>query len=343
MTISIYETRKMLAPLVVDTSPRTFLLKMFFPAMEEFATLTVDLDYVKKNRRKAAYVKRRSQGQVVDAPGFSTKTVTPPYLKPFIPTDADEVYRRAMGQPIYGGVNPLQKAAIKLTKDLMELDEMVTRTEEFQGSQALVSDSVEIHDEDGNEVVADIDYGRDPTHTFTNVAADRWNNAASKPLLQLKNWKVQLIGKNGGVAADMVVMGSDAADAFLDNANVQAKLDNRQMFAGVEISVIQKEFGVIYLGTYFGMDIYQYDEWYWDGTTNVEIMPAKKIIMGSTAGRGIRLYGAIRHNTAGEQGLRRFPWTYENDAGDMRFAQVHSAPQIFPANPDANLCATVLV
>jgi hypothetical protein len=340
MTIDIYETRTMMAPLTVNTSPRTFLLNTFFPAMKEFNTIHVDMDYTKRNRRKAAYVRRREQGQPVDATGFTTKQMVPPYVKPFITTDADEDLKRSPGEVIYTNVSPQVRAAQKVTSDLMEVDDMITRAEEFQATQFLENDLVEIHDADDNEIAVDISYGRLLTHDITLAGADLWTNAASRPFTNLKTWKV-LIGRDAGVAASDVVMGATAADAFLNNVNVQAKLDLIRAYPSVQVDVVERQFGVIWLGKYFGMDLWQYDEWYWNGTTDVNYMPADKIYMGSRSGGGIRLYGAIRHLKAGTRMARRFPWTYTNDAEDERFVQIHSAPLIFPANPDSTLVAQV--
>ena len=99
-----------------------------------------------------------------------------------------------------------------------------------------------------------------------------------------------------------------------------------------------------FVGFAEGMDIFAYDEWFYDPITDTEIplVPEKKILIGSTNARAERLYGAIHHVKAGWAAMARFPWTWEDDDPGDRYVQLHSAPLISPHQVDAFYVATVL-
>lgn len=342
MAIDRYIQRTMMETLTLIKKPRHFLLDTFFPSEKIFNTLVVDMDFVKFHNRKAAYVRRKANGQAVDATGYTTKEMRPPYMKPYISTDADEDLAKAPGEVIYSSGSPETRAAAKIAKDTMELDGMMSVAEEYQATQALFYDSVDIQDEDGNDIVSAISYDRTATHDISLLAAAaRWTAGTSDPIGNLRDWD-QLIQDDGKVNATDVILGKTALAAFLANTDVRALMDNKKMYMTDEISMIKKEFGVKWVGHVEGLDIWYYSGTYWNGSANVQYVPAKYCLVGSRDSSGTRLYGAIRHLKAGTRAAKRFPWNYTNEAEDERFVQIHSAPLVFPANPDAFVSAQVV-
>ena len=345
MTVSnIFERRFMLEALEELREPSTFFVKKFFSNQVEFDTAHVDIDIYKGKRRVAAYVNPRGQGQVVDRVGFTTYTYNPPYLKPKMVTTAEDLLKRVPGEVLYSNnMGPEQRAAIQLGKDMAELDGMITRAEELQAKQALFDASVEVHDVDGNDVVADISSPRSSSHTvdLTETGETTWDETGVDILANLRAWR-RLNIKDSGIASDIVVMGSDAADEFLANSDVQAVMDNRRMEMGHLVEEAQ-ELGVTYLGNILGMDIYQVDEYYipLGSTTETALVPSKKVLVGSTRARCDRLYGAIRE-VEGLMAMARFPKTWLEEDPSVRWLMIQSAPLLVPTQVDAFTVATVL-
>lgn len=344
VSISLLNTRTMLEALEELRTPNTFLLRKFFSAQRECPTKSVDIDIYKGKRRVAAYVNRRSQGQVIDRAGYSTYTYDPPYVKPKMITNVEDLLVRQPGEIVYSGnQNAASRAAIQLGKDLAELDGIITRAEELQAKQALFDGKVEILDKDGKEIVADIDFQRTASHTVDLTATGQvsWDESGSIPLEDIRTWK-RLIAKDAGVGADICILGSDAADEFLKNEDVRQKLDNRRMDIGNLVMEAQ-ELGVTLLGVIEGVAYYAYDEWYVDPATGTEteLVPAKKALLGSTKARCERVYGVIE-DAEGVFAVARFPKTWTENDPSVRILQLHSAPLCVPVQVDGFVVATVL-
>lgn len=345
MSINIFERRLMLAALEELREPSTFFLKKFFANQMEFDTEKVDVDVYKGKRRVAAYVNPRAQGQVVDRLGYKTYTYQPPYLKPKMATTAEDLLNRVPGEVIYANnMGPEQRAAMQLGKDMAELEDIIIRAEELQAKQALFDALVEVHDVEGNDVVEDITFPRESTHTVDLTASGEtaWNETGSNKIKNLKDWR-KLNIQDSGVASDIVVMGSDAADEFLDDSSIQNLLDNRRIDVG-NLVIEAQELGVTYIGKILGMDIYQIDEWYipLGSSTESALVPAKKVLVGSTKARCDRLYGAIRDAENGLMAMARYPKSWVENDPSVRWFQLHSAPLCVPTQVDAFTVATVL-
>ena len=177
MAIDIFSTRTMLAAINQMVTARTFLLKTFFTGFEQFASKSVDIDIRKGKRRLAPFVSPVLAGKVIDQRGFSTKTYTPPYIKPKFATGAQEILNRAPGEIVYvGGQSQIDQASTRLGEDFAELDEMIVRREEWMAAQELVTGSVNIVGDGVNDV---IDFQRSADHTVTLTGAALWTDAAS--------------------------------------------------------------------------------------------------------------------------------------------------------------------
>ena len=345
MTISIFDRREMIAALEIIREPSTFFVKKFFSNENVFDTEHVDIDIYKGKRRVAAYVNPRAQGQVVERVGYKTNTYTPPYLKPKMATTAEDLLKRIPGEVLYANaMGPEQRAAQRLTDDMKELESMIARSEELQAVQALFDGSVEIHDAEGADVVADISFGRDADHTvdLTATGQTEWGETGVDILANLREWRTLNI-KDSGISPDIIVMGSDAANEFQKNSDVKTLLDNRRMELGNLVDEAQ-ELGVVYMGQILGMSIYQVDEYYipLGSTTESALVDTKKILMGSTKARCDRLYGAIREAQEGLMAMARYPKTWIEEDPSVRWLMIQSAPLFVPVNVDAFTVATVL-
>lgn len=342
---TVFDRRSMLEALEELREPTTFFVKKFFANVIEFDTKHVDVDIFKGKRRVAAYVSRRAQGQKVDRIGYTTYTYDPPYLKPKMITTADDLLTRMMGETIYGNnMGPEQRAREMMAKDMTELEAIISRAEELQAVQAIFDASVEIHDEDGNDVVADISYPRDADLTIDLTATGKtpWDNSGVDIIADLRAWR-RLCVQKSGVSSDILIMGSDAADTFWQNSDVRELLDNRRIDIGALVEEAQ-ELGVVYIGNILGFDIYQVDEWYipLGSSTETAIVPAKKVLVGSTLARCDKLYGAIDDVENGLAAMARYPKTWIENDPSARILQLHSAPLLVPTQVDAFLVATVL-
>lgn len=152
-TFDIYDPRTM-QKLVSRMPPvHTFLKSRFFKNVKTFTTESVDVDFKKGNRKLAPFVHKRIGGKTVPNTGFTTKTYTPPYVAPDKVTTVDDILKRAAGESLYNGLTPEQRAVKKMAEDYSELDEMITRREEWMAAQVIFTGTIPVVGESLNETI----------------------------------------------------------------------------------------------------------------------------------------------------------------------------------------------
>jgi len=351
ITYSPFEPRTM-GEVVKRMPPvHTFFKSTFFRNIKTFVTNSVDVDFKKGNRALAPFVHPKIGGKTMPNRGFKTKNYVPPYVAPDKVTTVGDLVNRMAGENIYSGQTPAQRAIAKLAEDFSELNEMITRREEWMAAQALVTGKIPIIGEGLDE---EIDFGF--TNKETLSTAQRWSAANSDPIADLKRWRKQ-VQKTGFVNCNICVMADDAATAFINNAKVKDLLDIKS-YDLAAIKPREMPNGVTYIGTIngLGLDIYSYTEWYlddWsDPTTPVEypLVPDKTVILLSTQAAYSMYYGAVTmldgRGGAAENFITvegaRVPdsWTVRRPA--RRFLQLNSNPLPVPHEVDSWFVAVVL-
>lgn len=348
MPVDLYDPRTMMDALERMAPVHTFIKNTFFTNEETFPSKHVDVDFYKGKRRIAPFVHPKIGGTTVENRGYSTQSYEPPLVAPDKITTADDLMQRTAGEPLYGGLTPAQRAARRIGKDLSELDEMITRREEWMAAQAVFTGKIPVVGEGLDE---EIDFNF--TNKVTLSGADLWSDPDSDPISDLENW-VRQVRQNGFVNPDSCIMAYDAANAFINHSKVRDLLDTRR----IEVGAIQPEQlpnGVTYLGRInkLGLDIYQYDEWYLDDWTDPDnptekpIVPSGTVAVISTQANFSLLYAAI---TIVDMDTKqwatveasRVPDTWVTKKPDRRFVQVSSKPLPVPHEVDSWYVATVL-
>lgn len=350
MPISIYDPRTM--GKLVERMPKvhTFIKDTFFRRVETFDTQKIDVDFKKGNRQLAPFVHKKIGGATIDNEGFQTNTYEPPLVAPNKITTVDDILKRTPGESLYNGKSPNQRAVEKLQRDFAQLDEMITRREEWMCCQSLFTGKIPILDKDGKEIQEEIDFQF--TNKETLPAAKKWTTAQGGKIAQLKAWRKK-VQKTGFVNCNICLMGSDALEAFLADEEVQKVLDVRRF----EVAVIApKELpnGATYIGTIheIAMDIYTYNEWYLDNWTNKEtpedkpLLPANIVALLSTEAEYSMYYGAV--GIVDEAGKTiavvegsRIPEQWVERRPARRFVQLSSAPLCVPHEVDSWFIAVV--
>lgn len=328
MAIDMFDTRTMLAALEEMKPANTFLKDRFFSDTQEFETKKVDIDIYVGKRRVAPFVHPKIGGKTVERNGYKTETYEPPEVSPDMVTTAEDMLKRSMGENIYAGKSPDERAQDQLGKDLAELDDMITRREEVMAAEALFKGKVTVSGEGYDETVNF--WQGDASDPYVALGAgDRWNEDSSNPLAFLRTKRREVIQKSGVNPRD-VIMGSDAVEAFINNSSVAKNLDNRRIDMGI-IDPSNLDNGVTYWGYHkaSGLDIWSYDEWYIDPETDEEVpmVPEKEILIGSPDVRTSMLYGCVVDVDKGSFAMPRVPvsWTQrKNPAG--RIVQIKSKP-----------------
>lgn len=340
MPISMFETRTMLAALEIMPPVKTFLRDTFFKTTKTFDTKQVDIDIKKGKRRVAVYVSPQDPGHLSEREGYTTSSYAPPYIKEKRGIEpADLLFLRNFGSNIYAPTSPQQRLAKMIADDLRELDEMITRAEELQASQALFEGEVTLRTGDAKVV-----FPVTNTHVIASMS-NYWDDSTGRPLDDLRAWR-KLIMKDSGVTPNIILCGSDAADALINNPQLAP---NTGQISSVKIDRGQIRPEIMPSGaTYIGFlrdvncDVYSYDDWYADANGDLQpYVPVNKVFFGSTNARMDRLYGVIQ-DLQGMFPVARFAKSWEEEDPSMRFMELQSAPLMVPHELDSYVVATVI-
>jgi len=200
----------------------TFFRDTFFNNVDTQPTEQIDVDFRKGKRKMAPFVAPRVGGITMDRQGFTTRSYTPPKIAPQRVLTKDDISNRAMGENVYSTRTPEERAAQILGKDLSELDEMITRREEWMCREIIINGKCVmkgyVDDKDSNTIDQEIDYSF--TNKETLIGDALWNLSTSKKLADLKRWRLAVIKKTGK-APTVCIMSSDVADLFLADTAVQ--------------------------------------------------------------------------------------------------------------------------
>ena len=348
--ISIYDPRTM--GKLVERMPKvqTFIKSTFFRNVETFDTQKIDVDFKKGNRQLAPFVHKKIGGVTIDNEGYETNTYEPPLVAPNKITTVDDILKRTPGVSLYGGKSPNQRAVEKMQRDFTELDEMITRREEWMCCQALFTGKIPILDKDGKELQAEIDFQF--TNKVTLSGANAWNKKTGGKIKQLKEWRKQ-VQKTGFVNCNICIMGDEALEAFIMDEEVQKLLDVERYDLAV-IKPRELPNGVTYIGTIQGegMDVYSYNEWFLDNWTdkdkpeNKPLVPTNAVALLSTEANYSMYYGGV--GVVDESGKTiavvegsRIPEQWVERRPPRRFLQLNSAPLCVPHEVDSWYVATV--
>jgi len=344
MAINIYETRTMMQALEFSLPVRTFFRDTFFPGVQTFVTEKVDVDIKKGKRKMAPFVARRRGGITVDRGGFSTDTYTTPYIAPQRAITVDDIMNRMLGENIYSTRTPQQRAQELLASDLAELDEMITRREEWMCRELLLNGTVTIKGwvdkvDGGADYVEDvIDFQFENHKTLTGN--DAWDKGTSKKLDDLKRIRLSII-QSSGKNPNVVVMANNVVDLLLSDDDVRILFDIRNITLGSIQPRIQMD-GVTYVGTLnaLGIEIYTYDEWFVDDDgTEKAMVPDDYLIMASV-GLGSRLYGAVTQMEEADGQFHtyegtRVPRVWSDINNDVKMIRLASRPLPKPEDVDS--------
>lgn len=332
--MNLFETRTMI-PMLTEAKPaQSFLRDRYFSDVRRFETKKVEIDVWKGKRRLAPYVHPKIGGKTVERQGYTVDEFEAPEVSPDMVTTAEDMLNRLPGETIYGAMSPTERAAEQLGRDLAELDSMITRREEQQAAEALFTGQVTVTGEGyGTKVIKYWPDAPEDQPYLALATGARWNESGSTPLKDFRDSRRTII-QDSGVSPIDAILGQDAIDALMSNESFVKQLDNRRIDMGI-IDPSNLPNGVTYWGYLkgAGLDLWTYDEWYLnDEGTEVPMVPAKEVLIGSPQARTTRAYGVVslmkgNDNPPEFYALERVPdsWSQrKNPAG--RIVQIKSKP-----------------
>ena len=272
---------------------RTFFKSRFFAESVTFPTSTVSFEFYANKKRLAPYQNDRLPSEALNRDGYEVRTYQTPLLSPSRVISNDTLAMKLLGeQPYNSGISPDERAAQIAANDLNELLDSISRREEYMCARAKQDGKLTISGRGLNQVV---DYG------FTNIEtctqADQWTSSYDV-IAKLKSKAAEL--RKNGAKPSMLILGTDAADALLENNKVVKLLDLRSVDVG-EIRPQELEDGIEYIGKLsmpgLFVDIYSYNEYYFDSETgdSYPYLDPDCAILQDARESNMMLYGAVTY------------------------------------------------
>lgn len=328
--------------------PASFFKDTFFSKSKTFVTEEILVDYKKGKRVMAPFVSPRQGGITIHREGFETKKITTPRIAPQRALTIGDLSSRGFGESLHSLKTPAQRQMELESNDVKELDEMIAMREEWMAVQLLIEGKVDVSgrvsDSDERVVEQEVDYG------FTNNIAlsgtSAWNEEDADIYGDISNWRRKVI-RSSGVAPDTLVLGEDAANAFLNNKKLMDKMNKLNYNIGaIEPKLIDDAITFIGRLPGLGIEVYSYDEWFIDDEGVEKPYIPEGVALLAKANSGTMAYGAISQMND-QQNIETFEgriipkkWAdVENDVGMLRLS---SRPLPIPDDVDSWVVAQVI-
>ncbi|MFC4102917.1 major capsid protein [Paenibacillus xanthanilyticus] len=329
---------------VLNSAPpiSTYIIDTFFQTGEVFDTEWVEIQTKKGHNPIAPYVSELQPGKVVLRTGFTAKQYKPALIKPARPITGNDLKVRQAGESLINPESPEARARRLVAKDLVELQDTITRRLIEQAATLIFTGRVTQVGEGVSQV---IDY--DFTNKVTLSGTDLWSNAASEPITFLSGLRKDIMDGNAPTP-NILLCDYNAAVALMRHPKILDLMDK-----GVDVGTVDTRLlpdGVTHHGYLrdVGLDIYSYTGTYTDDAgVEQPFIPAGTVAMMSTRDKFSFHYGAnlIMDKKTEEFVLARgevIPQTWVTIDPAQRWLQLLSRPLAVPANINGWYIAKVL-
>ncbi len=339
--ISQYTPRTMLDALKQAPPVSSFLTGLFVRRSTTHDTRTVEIDIEKGGQKLAAYVSRVGEPERVAKRGFETLLHAMPYTAEQIDFTPEDLEVRNPGTTIYSAGSPSTRLNEKIAGWLQDLRGRLARLKEFQMAQALQTGKLTVA---GRGVNYTVDFQMPAGNIYAVTTA--WDQTGADPIADLEGAAAK-IRALGAPSPTVIILGVNAAGAWLTDANVLKYMDNKNVMMGSIDPVQLADQRATFLGRFrrIGLDVavYSYQGSYQDSTgTEQFYLDPDTVIVGSTAARVEMHYGMISNFQHGSFIGQEFPHMWLEQNGRSGHLTLESGPMVGLHQPDAFVAMTVL-
>jgi len=332
-------------------NPLSFIKNMFFSQEETVPTRHIEIGTIRRGRHIAPFVKRDGAALMVTGATEGSRLVKPAHIRIKRPMSPSELMnKRRAGSVIHidkGGLQAAMRRYMARELGFMAID--IGNSEEYLCAQALRGIiTYESDDEESFEV----DFQRDASLTVTLTGSDLWTDPLSRPSANFLNASELVNDLSEGRITD-VILGADARNAFLANAEVEKKLTFQPehiRFGTIDLSTNFLDSGALFLGSYVhGVRVWSYARKVLlpDGTEYELIRPDyAEFIWRHPSAERVVYYGAIEDMDALGEGnvleAKRFSKSWTTPDPSARMVLVESNPLPCLRRPDTSVSMKVV-
>ncbi|WP_150523856.1 major capsid protein [Roseibium sediminis] len=309
------------------------------------------------DRRLAPFVLPTEQGKpIFRTKGEKVKSFLPPYIKPKDAVRAVDARNLRPSEVMPGGQRlTLQERFDARVIEVIDYHRRSIKIREaFMASKAIIDGKISVkYDRDQGAAFPEvtIDFGRDPNLTVV-LAGANWNDPAYDIIGDLNAWSALMYGAERGGLPVRLVLGFQAAAAFMKNEGIKELLNTD--YRGGEGTSFKRGLlnindPMTHLGTLSGtnqsLEVWTFRDQVEDEDGNlIEILDPKDAVLIAPGTRGVRCYGAIYDAEAMQEPtpIDIFPKMWiSKDPGDV-WLMHQSSPLPVNIEPNKTLKATVV-
>lgn len=354
MAFDITNTHHLLAAYEQAVPVSSFLRDRYFPcnaATDIFTTDDVIMEYRDGTQRMAPFVAPRVGGKTVLREGYTMERYEPPFIAPRRSLTVDDLAKKGFGEAIYANLTPEQRQGAIVTKDMSEMDAMITRREEAMAAEVMVNNALVMKhygDNNTDAIEKNIQFYTGEANPATFTITKPWNGADADIYADI-NGMVTKARQSGLVVSELVVA-ADVVPYILKDETIQKYLDNKRFELGNINPVELNAAGAAWIGILnvngVLINIISYAAQYQaDDGSMASYLPAGKVILTAPAA-GRTVYGAVTQLESDEQfhtyAAKRVP-KYNSDKGsDIRDLRLAARPLLIPNRKNCFIVADVI-
>jgi len=344
--IDMFEARSLTNAINRIKITEPFVLNTIFKNKQYHAADKIDIEIITGSDKLAQFVNQHESAVPIKKMSRIIKTLSLPRTFEKKLFTALELANYKPLSNLYV-TNPEERTRLANEMVLQELEELknrIVRRREQMACEALSTGQI-IVNQDNIDFSVDFEFENN-VHLITLSSTSKWSEANAKPLVNIRAWKRDIM-KRCGLNADILILGSEAADAFITNESVKKELDANNNRVGVMDLTQPSTRAGMYIGRLMGVDIYEYNQQYTksDNTTADMINP-KKAIMVASGSSGFRTHhGPIYRVDSGNLKIYQTEFLVETNTNEDKTTldwkvEQKSLPTIH--EPNAVISATVL-
>lgn len=329
-----------LTPVVNEMkSPNSHFSRTVFGRHQTLPTETIEVSTLERGREMAPFVVKNGEAVLVSGHTATFATVEAPNIRIKIPfTPSELLFKRRPGTTIFqsgaGQINQAMREHIR--RDLQGMIDTIENSLEYLCALAIQGTITYSVNEQDNFTIT---FPKPSGHTIT--LSTFWNDATPANVAIYTDFMtVKRLMQDYGLSPVRCYLGQEASNAFLALLVARAE-DLNKLWIDAGALTLNQQFnseGVIYLGRFMGVDMFEYSRTVTDPAGSSVSMVRSKYaeFLPSPSSQWVTYYGAIPDMDALEGRLwqgERFSKSWKVKDPSAQMALVHSRPLPVPRRP----------
>jgi hypothetical protein len=325
-------------------SPNSFLVNAVFGNTRVLPTENIVYRIQRKGRVVAPFVEKGHESLL--SGGYTEEEVnfTAPNIRIRRPLEAcDLLFRRHAGDVIYAeGGTQSEAAAREVALQIQALNDEVANAEEYLAAQAIQG---AITYSTPDEASYTINMNKPAGNTI--ILGTFWDAGGATPLTNIQLAR-RTMHDEVNLNPMIAVLGSEAADVFLESTEIRDLLDPRRLDSGpVTITQDIQDNGAMFMGRFMGIEWWAYTREVEVGGASVPLIRPKyaEFLNTSAAAQHTMFYGGIADLDANEGGTiatRRFSKSWRTPDPSAQQVLVSSRPLPIMKRPGSSVSMKVV-